>query len=161
MSSSRPFLHQVMDELIKAFSLMFTPGSELSQIILLTLQMAAFSTVISTVIGVPLGVLVGLYRFPGKRLVMRRLNTLMGLPPVLAGLVVFFILSPLLFPVWHRAFTKPRTAWAFRAFVSSHAFYTNAAHNSSPSSSSHSADPSARWAPSCSWAATSSTRRAS
>ena len=82
-----------MDELVQAFTLMFTPGSELSQIILLTLQMAAFSTVISTAIGVPLGVLVGLYRFPGKRLVMRILNTLMGLPPVLAGLVVFFILS--------------------------------------------------------------------
>ena len=82
-----------MEELLQAFTLMFTPGSELSQIILLTLQMAAFSTVISTVIGVPLGVLVGLYHFPGKRLVMRILNTLMGLPPVLAGLVVFFILS--------------------------------------------------------------------
>jgi len=82
-----------MEELVQAFSLMFTPGSELSQIILLTLQMAAFSTVISTAIGVPLGVIVGLYRFPGKRLVMRILNTLMGLPPVLAGLVVFFILS--------------------------------------------------------------------
>lgn len=82
-----------MNELAQAFSLMLTPGSELSQIVLLTLQMAAFSTVISTVIGVPLGVCVGLYRFPGKRLVMRLLNTLMGLPPVLAGLVVFFILS--------------------------------------------------------------------
>lgn len=72
---------------------MFTPGSELSQIILLTLEMAAFSTIISTVIGVPLGVIVGLYRFPGKRILMRILNTLMGLPPVLAGLIVFFILS--------------------------------------------------------------------
>ena len=82
-----------MDKLVQAFTLMFTPGSELSQIILLTLQMAAFSTAISTVIGVPLGVLMGLYRFPGKRLVMRILNTLMGLPPVLAGLVVIFILS--------------------------------------------------------------------
>lgn len=82
-----------MEELIQAFSLVFTPGSELSQIVLLTLQMAALSTVISTVIGVPLGVCIGLYRFPGKRLVMRILNTLMGLPPVLAGLVVFFILS--------------------------------------------------------------------
>jgi len=82
-----------MEELAKAFSLMFTPGSELSQIILLTLQMAAFSTAISTVIGVPLGVLVGLYRFRGKRLLMRILNTLMGLPPVLAGLIVYFILS--------------------------------------------------------------------
>lgn len=82
-----------MNELVQAFSLMLTPGSELSQIVLLTLQMAALSTVISTAIGVPLGVCVGLYRFRGKRLVMRILNTLMGLPPVLAGLIVFFILS--------------------------------------------------------------------
>ena len=82
-----------MDKLIQAFTLMFTPGSELSQIIILTLQMAVCSTAISTAIGVPLGVCIGLYRFPGKRLVMRILNTLMGLPPVLAGLVVFFILS--------------------------------------------------------------------
>ena len=82
-----------MDELARAFSLMFTPGSELSQIILLTLQMSALSTVISTAIGIPLGVCIGLYRFPGKRLVLRILNTLMGLPPVLAGLVVFFLLS--------------------------------------------------------------------
>ena len=82
-----------MDKLVQAFSLMFTPGSELSQIILLTLQMSAFSTVISCAIGVPLGVCIGLYRFPGKRLVMRILNTLMGLPPVLAGLAVFFVLS--------------------------------------------------------------------
>ena len=82
-----------MEELVQAFSLLFTPGSELSQIVILTLQMSAFSTVISTAIGVPLGVCVGLYRFRGKRLVMRILNTLMGLPPVLAGLIVFFILS--------------------------------------------------------------------
>ena len=82
-----------MDDVIQAFTLMFTPGSDLSEIILLTLQMSAFSTVISTVIGVPLGVLVGLYRFPGKRLVMRILNTLMGLPPVLAGVIVYFLVT--------------------------------------------------------------------
>ena len=82
-----------MEALAQAFSLLFTPGSELSQIVILTLQMSALSTVISTAIGVPLGVFVGLYRFRGKRLLMRILNTLMGLPPVLAGLIVFFILS--------------------------------------------------------------------
>ena len=82
-----------MDELAQAFAQVFTPGSELSKIIIVTLQMAACSTVISTVIGVPLGMLIGLYRFRGKRVVMRILNTLMGLPPVLAGLIVFFILS--------------------------------------------------------------------
>ncbi len=82
-----------MEQLGQAFGLLFTPGSELSQIVLLTLQMSAFSTLISLVIGIPLGIVVGLYRFPGKRLIMRILNTLMGLPPVLAGLIVFFILS--------------------------------------------------------------------
>lgn len=82
-----------MDEVFQALIQMVTPGSELSEIILLTLQMSAFSTVISTLIGVPLGVIVGLYRFPGKRLVMRILNTLMGLPPVLAGVIVYFLVS--------------------------------------------------------------------
>ena len=82
-----------MEDLIQAFTLLFTPGSELSRIVLLTFQMAAISTTISTVLGVVLGVVIGLYRFPGKRLVLRILNTLMGLPPVLAGLIVFFILS--------------------------------------------------------------------
>ena len=82
-----------MEELAQALSQVFTPGSELSQIIIVTLQMAACSTVISTLIGVPLGVLIGLYRFRGKRILLRILNTLMGLPPVLAGLIVFFILS--------------------------------------------------------------------
>lgn len=82
-----------MEELGQAFGLLFTPGSELSQIVFLTLRMSAFSTLISIGIGVPLGVLIGLNRFPGKRIVLRVLNTLMGLPPVLAGLIVFFILS--------------------------------------------------------------------
>lgn len=66
---------------------------ELIQIIGVTLQMALFSTVISVIIGIPLGLLIGLRKFRGKGIVLRILNTLMGLPPVLAGLVVFFILS--------------------------------------------------------------------
>ena len=49
-----------MDNLVHAFSLLFTPGSELSQIVLVTLQMSACSTIISTLIGVPLGVCIGL-----------------------------------------------------------------------------------------------------
>lgn len=66
---------------------------ELFQIIYVTLQMALFSTAISFVLGVPLGLLIGLKNFKGKGVLLRILNTLMGLPPVLAGLVVFFILS--------------------------------------------------------------------
>ena len=82
-----------MQELFEALTAVFTPGSELSQITLVTLKMAFFSTTISMLIGVPLGVLIGYSDFRGKRIVLRILNTLMGLPPVLAGLIVFFILS--------------------------------------------------------------------
>ena len=82
-----------MNDFLQALTTVFTPGSELQQITLVTLQMAFFSTSISMLIGVPLGVLIGFSDFRGKRLLMRILNTLMGLPPVLAGLIVFFILS--------------------------------------------------------------------
>lgn len=82
-----------MNEFLQVLATLFTPGSELSQIVLVTLRMALFSTAISMLIGVPLGLLVGYSDFRGKRIVLRVLNTLMSLPPVLAGLVVFFILS--------------------------------------------------------------------
>ncbi len=82
-----------MEEILRAIGLLFVPESELARIIGVTLQMAFFSTVLSVCIGVPLGMLLGMFEFRGKRLVLRVLNTLMGLPPVLAGLVVFFLLS--------------------------------------------------------------------
>ena len=82
-----------MLDFLQALSQVVTPGTELSNIMLVTLRMALFSTAISMSIGTPLGVAIGFSHFRGKRLVLRLLNTLMGLPPVLAGLVVFFILS--------------------------------------------------------------------
>ena len=82
-----------MADLLQALGQVFTPGTELSTIMLVTLKMAFFSTLISMAIGVPLGLAIGFSDFRGKRIVMRILNTLMGPPPVLAGLIVFFILS--------------------------------------------------------------------
>lgn len=73
--------------------MIFEPQSELRQIIGVTLNMAFLSTAISSCIGLPLGVLIGSKSFCGKRVLMRILNTLMGLPPVVAGLLVFFLLS--------------------------------------------------------------------
>lgn len=68
-------------------------NSELRQIIGVTLRMSFFSTFFSAGLGIPLGMLVGSCAFRGKRALMRVLNTLMGLPPVVAGLLVFFLLS--------------------------------------------------------------------
>ena len=83
-----------MTEYIKeAFSLLISGNSELWGIIKVTLQMSFFSTVISSFLGLPLGTVIGRTEFKGKGLILRITNTLMGLPPVVAGLVVFLTLS--------------------------------------------------------------------
>lgn len=55
--------------------------------------MSLLSTLISSLLGIPLGVLIGSTQFRAKRLVTRIMHTLMGLPPVVAGLFVFLLLS--------------------------------------------------------------------
>lgn len=82
-----------MDALIKAINLLFGENPELRQIIGVTLRMSFVSTGISSLLGIPLGVLLGSNEFKGKHWVQRITNTLMGLPPVVAGLAVFLLLS--------------------------------------------------------------------
>lgn len=82
-----------MDALVQAFQLLFGENPELREIIGVTLRMSFFSTAISSLLGIPLGVWIGSNEFRSKQLVKRITNTLMGLPPVVAGLIVFLILS--------------------------------------------------------------------
>ncbi len=81
----------MMDYLKEAAALIFGGDREIWQIIGVTLTMSLFSTGISALIGVPAGVLLGKRDFRGKGLLLRAANTLMGLPPVLAGLIVFML----------------------------------------------------------------------
>ncbi len=62
-------------------------------IIAVTLRMSFFSTLISSALGLPLGILLGSSEFRAKPWINRLTNTLMGLPPVVAGLAVFLLLS--------------------------------------------------------------------
>ncbi len=82
-----------MEPLIKAFGLLFGENPELRQIIGVTLRMSFLSTGISSLLGIPLGVIIGGNEFRAKSWVLRITNTLMGLPPVVAGLMVMLILS--------------------------------------------------------------------
>lgn len=66
---------------------------ELIQIIGVTLKMSFFSTLISCLIGLPVGVLIEKERFFGRRFIKKSASTLMGLPPVVAGLIVYMLFT--------------------------------------------------------------------
>jgi tungstate transport system permease protein len=61
---------------------------EVFQITGLSLRISALATVISLMLGLPLGTLLGLRRFPGRAFFLSLMNTGMGLPPVVVGLAV-------------------------------------------------------------------------
>ena len=66
---------------------------QLYEIVLLSLQVSLTAVAIATVVGLPLGAALAIRRFPGRQLLLVALNALMGLPPVVVGLVVYLLLS--------------------------------------------------------------------
>lgn len=86
-----------MNDILKSFSeawnLIVSFNGEVYEIIFLSLIVTILSTLISAVIALPLGVAIGSRDFAGKKLLIRIINTFMGLPPVVAGLFVFLMLS--------------------------------------------------------------------
>ena len=67
--------------------------SSLWDILLLTLRVTGIAMVAAALLGIPVGAVVGLSRFPGRRLAVALLYTGMGLPPVVVGLAVYLVLS--------------------------------------------------------------------
>ena len=70
-----------------------TGDPALREIVTLSLRVSGTALLISTAIGVPLGALLGLTRFPGRKLTVALLYTGMGFPPVVIGLLVYLVLS--------------------------------------------------------------------
>ncbi len=82
-----------MEADISAFQLILSGDPALLAIVRLSLIVSGSAVAAATVIGVPLGALLALTRFPGRTMVVVAFNALMGLPPVVAGLAVFLLLS--------------------------------------------------------------------
>jgi tungstate transport system permease protein len=76
-----------------ASTLLLEGNKELLEIVFLSLKISTLSTVIGCMIGFPLGAIIVVYRFPGRRFTILMINTLMGLPPVVVGLGVYLLLS--------------------------------------------------------------------
>ncbi|MBP6817779.1 MAG: ABC transporter permease [Ferrovibrio sp.] len=66
---------------------------ELVQIVGLSLRVSLTAVLLGSIIGLPLGALLALTRFPGRNACIVVLNACMGLPPVVVGLIVYLILS--------------------------------------------------------------------
>lgn len=76
---------------IQAVQLLFSGNEQLHNIIAVTLRMGLTSSVVSLLLGMPFGILLGSYDFRGKRILVVLNRTLMGLPPVVCGLICYML----------------------------------------------------------------------
>jgi tungstate transport system permease protein len=99
-----PFL----DSAMRAVQMVGSADTQLVHIVSLSLGVSASASVIGTVLGLLAGAAVAVWRFPGRAVVLVVLNTLLALPSVVVGLVVYLLLSragPL--GSWGILFTPP------------------------------------------------------
>src|SRR5262245_33019411 len=82
----------IWDGLARALGLVWSGDREVLGITWLSLRLSATATLLSLVVGIPLGTLLALVRFPGRRIVVALVNTGMGLPPVVVGLFISILL---------------------------------------------------------------------
>ena len=82
----------ILDGIRQAFQLIFGGDAETLSITFLTLRVSLSATLLSLVLGIPLGVYFALVEFRGRRLILGLVNTGMALPPVVVGLWVSIFL---------------------------------------------------------------------
>jgi tungstate transport system permease protein len=72
----------------KAIELVFGGNTEVWSITWLSIKISGSATLISLLLGIPLGIALALIRFPGRSVAVALVNTGMGLPPVVVGLFI-------------------------------------------------------------------------
>jgi tungstate transport system permease protein len=84
---------EILRALSDAFGLLLTGDQALYEIIFLSLQVNLSAVALAALIGFPLGALLATSRFIGRGFINMMVNTLMGLPPVVVGLLVYMMIS--------------------------------------------------------------------
>ena len=82
-----------MNVFFDAISLLISADNDLIMIVGLSLWVSLIAVIVATLIGMPMGAATALYKFPGRKILVVILNALMGLPPVVVGLLVYMLLS--------------------------------------------------------------------
>ena len=83
----------MLDALFSGLQLVATLDLQLWQIVGLSLAVSLSAVALASLLGLPLGAAIAVGRFPGRQAVIVVLNALMGLPPVVVGLVIYLLLS--------------------------------------------------------------------
>jgi tungstate transport system permease protein len=86
-------MNEIGAGLVSAFWLIVTLDADLLDIALRSLQVSVTALVIASVIALPFGTWLAIRRFRYRRAAIATLNALMGLPPVVVGLIVYLLLS--------------------------------------------------------------------
>ena len=86
-------MSELWDGLTQAWMLLWTLDSDLFEITARSLRVTLTALLIASAIALPLGALLAVRRFRARRLTVAVLNALMGLPPVVVGLIVYILLS--------------------------------------------------------------------
>ena len=86
-------MDSILEAIRAAVRLIASGDATLGEIVLLSLSVSLGAVAFAALLGLPLGAAIAVGRFPGRRAVIVLLNALMGLPPVVVGLVVYLLLS--------------------------------------------------------------------
>lgn len=86
-------MNDIWQGVLEAIRLVFSLDADLFEIVLRSLQVTMTAVVIGSLIGLPLGAWLAVNRFPFRRATIAFLNALMGLPPVVVGLIVYILFS--------------------------------------------------------------------
>ncbi len=86
-------MNEILRALGEAARLIGQFDPNLVAIVALSLEVSLAAVVIATIVGLPIGAVIAVVRFPGRQTVIAVLNGLMGLPPVVVGLLIYLLLS--------------------------------------------------------------------
>jgi tungstate transport system permease protein len=89
----KPNMDVIWQALLASFSMLLTLDDRLFEVILLSLRVSLTALVFASMIGLPVAACLAFTRFPGRKIMLVTFNAMMGLPPVVVGLLVYLLLS--------------------------------------------------------------------
>ena len=97
--------------LIKAIQLILSANPELLDILSVTAEMSIQSSVFALLIGLPVGIWLGACKFPGRNALLVANRTLMGMPPVVCGLLFYMLFSAVTLRISNSSGLADRISW--------------------------------------------------